>query len=248
MKTDLANSWILMSLLPYGVADDPEYRNKYVACLIGDELATWPEFLELGDHPFGTPVQYRENGMSCKFNYSGSCFHPFLPGSMVDAIFSDCMRGHDNAGPLVNETACRALDHRSCRGCCLHMARVDDDSAFAIVERFYDSLFDILSKEKYLYWKSFDEFMEKDVGHAATLSDKKFLLGGSAQYEENVRDHFEKMMRRHFQVAFDASRSGGGKIENEENAVAKALLSIRMDLVTHWRNYWVPGKYKVKEI
>ena len=193
-------------------------------------------------------MQYSDKQTSCKFNYSGSCFHPFLPGSLVDAIFSDCMRGHDNAGPLVNEEACRALDHRSCWGCCLSMTRIDDDSAFSIVERFYESLIDTMAKEKYFYWKSFEEFMEKDIGHAATLSDKRFLVGESAKYEENVRDHFEKMMRRHFQVAFDACCSCGGKIEKEENAVAKALLSIRMDLVTHWRNYWVPGKYQTEEI
>lgn len=245
MKADLANNWILMSILPYGVADDPEFRNKYVACMLGDELATWNEFLELGAHPFGSPVLYGEKGTSCKFNYGGSCFHPFLPGSMVDAIFSDCMRGHDNAGPLVNKTACEALDSRSCRGCCLHFALLDDDSGFEVVRRFYDRLIEIMEKDRFMYWNSFEEFQDKECN--GDMSGKKFLKGGFSQYDDNVRDHFDKMMRWHFKLAHDACRSNS-RGDDSIKEISKAMMLIRLDLVTHWRNYWAQGKYKEKEV
>ena len=45
MKVDLQRYWALMCILPIGVG--MEHRNKYVACLIGDELADDEEFGKL---------------------------------------------------------------------------------------------------------------------------------------------------------------------------------------------------------
>ena len=42
MKADLANSWIMMAIVPNVVTG--EMVDKYVACLLGDEMATDHEF------------------------------------------------------------------------------------------------------------------------------------------------------------------------------------------------------------
>lgn len=248
MKTDLARNWVKMAVLPYGPAD--KFRNKYVACLLGDEIATDKEFREMSESHSDLTSLIPTSG--CMFSYNGSCFHPFRTGCIVDAIFADCFGGEANAAPIVNKEALSALENRGCSrclGCCLKMERVDDDSAFYAVSRFYDVLIEAATSNS-LYWGKYEEFVDRHVG---TGIDGKKFLDNLPQYEENVRAHFDKMMRRHFKLVMDASEADGGlwnlgdDERRKKSQLPRAILTIRFDLVTHWMSYWIAGKYKEKE-
>ena len=75
MKADLANNWIMMAIVPNVVTGD--FVDKYVACLLGDEIATDDEFDGLRVKGYNWPV-----GDGCRFNFNGTCYHPFRPGSL----------------------------------------------------------------------------------------------------------------------------------------------------------------------
>ena len=197
MKADLANNWIMMCLIPYGVAE--EHRNKFVACMLGDEIASDEEFCKMA---YGG-CEFKLGAVGCKFSYNGSCFHPFRPGSLCDAIFSSVMRGYGNAGPLVNEEACRALDSRRCVHCCLSLSEKWEDTEFERIERFYSDLIEDASKHRTLYGRTYDELIS--CGLKSSEETGFFLwLPNMKQYEDNVRRHFDKMTREHYKLIVDA--------------------------------------------
>ena len=242
MKADLSNNWIMMCLIPYGVAE--EHRNKFVACMLGDEIASDEEFCKMA---YGG-CEFNLGAVGCKFSYDGSCFHPFRPGSLCDAIFSSVMRGCVNAGPLVNEEACKALDHRRCLHCCLSLSKKWDNTDFERIERFYSDLIEDASKHRTLYGRTYDELISRGL---KSSEGKGFFmwLPNMKQYEDNVRRHFDKMTREHYKLIVDAIDEDSKSISDEDeqngkSALAKALLKVRLDLVTHWMNYWSSGKYK----
>ena len=245
MKADLAKNWIMMCLIPYGVAE--EHRNKFVACMLGDEIATDEDFEKMALDMFTEKI-----GSGCKFSYAGACFHPFRPGSMCDAIFSDCLRGCSNASPLVNDKACDALDTRKCFGCQLSFSSDWYGTEFNHVKRFYEELIDDASKHRTLYGRTYEEMFDRGLSQDNKF--RGFFPGcvGMKQYEDNVRRHFDKMTREHYKLVVDAIDEDERSIsdvyeQNGKSALAKALLKVRLDLVTHWMNYWSAGKYKEEE-
>lgn len=244
MKADLENNWIMMCLVPYCVAE--EHRNKFVACLLGDELATDEEFEKMSR---GGDFHICRRG--CKFFYMGSCFHPFRSGSLCDAIFSSVFRGQPNAAPLVNGKACDALDSRRCNYCCLSLSNEWDDTEFKRIERFYGDLIEDSSKHRTLYGRTYDELISRGL---KSCEGKGFFTWHPLmkEYEDNVRRHFDKMTREHYKLVVDAIDEDSKSIRdmderNGKSALAKALLKVRLDLVTHWMNYWAAGKYKEEE-
>lgn len=245
MKADLANNWIMMCLLPYGVAE--EHRNKFVACMLGDEIASDEEFWNMADDG----CEFKIGEVGCKFSYDGSCFHPFRPGSLFDAISSSVMRGCGNAGSLVNEEACKALDHRHCHYCCLSLSKKWDNTEFERVRRFYSDIIDDASNHRTLYGRTYDGLISSGL---KSSEGRGFFPGHPKmkQYEDNVRRHFDKMTREHYKLIVDAIDEDSKSIldvdeQNGKSALAKALLKVRLDLVTHWMDYWAAGKYKKEE-
>ena len=244
MKADLANSWIMMCIVPNIIAG--EMVDKYVACLLGDEMATDDEFdgmMVKGDH---WPV---DDG--CRFNFNGTCYHPFRPGSMIGAISSTIFRVHDNAGSLVNKDIVDIMDSnkRSCHppcGCCLSIPGFVEmeDSAFACIERFYKELFE-RAKSRSLYARTFAEFRDF---YARGFFEKGFFFDCSQlkEYEDNIRRHFNEMMKEHFDLISNAIDEDSMSIEERKGKshLGKAILKVRLDLVTHSMNYWAKGKYK----
>ena len=245
MKADLMNSWIMMCLLPNVVRD--EHIDKYVACLLGDEMATDEEFAGMA---YTGCSHVCENG--CRFLYDGQCFHPFRPGSVFGAIFATAFR-HEAAKDLVRESNVKALDSRDrrCHGCCclrIPGFREIEDSAFACVERFYDELIECASKHKTLWSRSYGAFRN---AYARGIDSKGYFLDCSSlkDYEQNVRRHFDRMMEYHFKIVEDAIAEDakspidkGGKSE-----LGKSLMKLRFDLVTHGMNYWGAEGYKEED-
>lgn len=245
MKADLANNWIMMCLIPYGVSE--EHRNKFVACMLGDEIASDDEFWKMAGRGCG----FNGDSIGCRFSFAGSCFHPFRPGSLCDAIFSSTMREYETANPLVNEEACEALDKRKCHSCYLSLSRKWDGTEFGRIERFYSDLIEEASKHRTLYGRTYDEFISRGLKSSEW---KGFFPDHSKmkQYEDNVRRHFDNMTREHYKIVVDAIEEDSKSIrdvdeQNGKSALAKALLKVRLDLVTHWMNYWAAGKYKKEE-
>lgn len=244
MKADLANSWIMMAIVPNVVTGD--FVDKYVACLLGDEMATDYEFdgqIEKGYH--------FQVGDGCRFNFDGTCYHPFRPGSMIGAISSTIFRVHDNAGSLVNKDIVDIMDsnkrrcHPPC-GCCLSIPgfREMEDSAFACIERFYKELFE-RAKSRSLYARTFAEFRDF---YARGFFEKGFFFDCSQlnEYEDNIRRHFNEMMKDHFDLISNAIDEDSMSIEDRKGKshLGKAILKVRLDLVTHSMNYWAKEKYK----
>lgn len=246
MKADLANNWIMMCLIPYGVAE--EHMNKFVACMLGDEIASDDEFLKMSTRVFG----FNPGTDCCRFSFEGSCFHPFRPGSLCDAIFSSTMREYESAKPLVNEEACKALDQRRCHHCCLSLSGEWDETEFERVRRFYSDLIEDASKHRTLYGRTYDDL----ISMGRRYSEGKGFFPGyplMKQYEDNVRRHFDKMTREHYKIVVDAIDEDSKSLRdlndgNGKSALAKALMKVRLDLVTHWMNYWAAGKYKEEEV
>ena len=244
MKADLANSWIMMAIVPNIVTGDS--IDKYVACLLGDEMATDDEFdgiMVKGDH---WPV---DDG--CRFNFDGTCYHPFRPGSMIGAISSTIFRVHDNDGSLVNKDIVDIMDSnkRRCNppcGCCLSIPgfREMEDSAFACIERFYKELFE-RAKSRSLYVRTFAEFRDF---YARGFFEKGFFFECSQlkEYEDNIRRHFNDMMKEHFELISNAIDEDSMSIDDRKGKshLGKAILKVRLDLVTHSMNYWAKEKYK----
>lgn len=234
MKADLANNWILMSLLPYGPSE--EFRNTFTACLLGDELADDACFGAMSSSK-GIDRPAPCKGSGCKFCFEGSCFHPFRPGSVGTAIFSSCFRGVDGLNKLSHKEDEDALDHRRCRACCsLYLPGWVYDSRFAGVARFYDRL---LESEPCLLGE-YDKFRE---WYGPNDSDGEYFGRGTcySEFEGNIERHFEKMMNDHFCLVKEGYKADGvGDHKPSTTAIAK----VRMDLVTHWMRYWSAGKYK----
>lgn len=244
MKADLANSWIMMAIVPNVVTGD--FVDKYVACLLGDEIATDDEFDGMRVKGCHWPV-----GNGCRFNLNGTCYHPFRPGSMISAIVATSFRGQDNSGSLVNNKIVDVMDsqERRCHppcGCCLSLPgfREMENSAFACIERFYEELFE-RAKSKTLYGRTFAEFRDF---YARGFLDKGFFFDCSQlkEYEPNIRCHFNEMMKEHFDLISNAIDEDAMSIEDRKGKshLGKALVKVRLDLVTHSMNYWAKGKYK----
>lgn len=239
-----------MCILPIGVG--MEHRNKYVACLIGDELADDEEFGKLVGSKFEPHGGYEDDN-ECRFCFYGTCFHPFRPGSMCDAIFSSTLRSHSTAEKLVNKEACKILDGRGCvadrvRGPCecqLKISRKFDGSAFDGIAHFYDEMLELACKRTF-YGQSFDKFRDK----YKTYIDEKTFFGNNDDlraYEDNIRKHFNKMMKAHFLIIENAMVLDSNiPVDKERKNVSRAIQKVRLDLVTHWIRYWEAGKYKEK--
>lgn len=244
MKADLANSWIMMCIVPNVVTG--EMVDKYVACLLGDEMATDYEFDGMRMKGYHWPV-----GEGCRFSFNGTCYHPFRPGSMISAIFATSFRGESNAGSLVKKEILDVMDSRErcCRppcGCCLSLPgfREMEDSAFACIERFYEELFE-RAKSRSLYGRTFAEFRDF---YARGFFEKGFFFDCSQikEYEDNIRRHFNEMMKEHFDLISNAIDEDAMSIEDKKGKsnLGKAIVKVRFDLVTHSMNYWAQEKYK----
>lgn len=243
MKADLANSWIMMAILPNVVKD--EVINKYVACLLGDEIADNREFAGMMVNGWHYPA-----GDGCRFNFNGTCYHPFRPGSMMSAILAMSFRGERNAKGLVKDEIYEVMDddNRRCRhcGCCLSIPgyREMEDSAFLCVERFYEELFERAGGRS-LYGRTYMDFRKV---YARGIDEKGFFLDCShlKEYEPNIRRHFDEMMKSHFDLISDAIDRDSMSIEDKKgkSCLGKAIMKVRLDLVMHSRNYWAQEKYK----
>jgi hypothetical protein len=244
MKADLANSWIMMAIVPNVVTGD--FVDKYVACLLGDEMATDDEF-------YGMMVKgyHWQVGDGCRFNLDGTCYHPFRPGSMISAIFATSFRGQDNAGDLVNNEIVDVMDSRERRchppcGCCLSLPgfREMEDSAFHCIAQFYEELFD-RAKNKSLYGRTYEEFRKL---YARGIEEKGFFFDCSPlkEHESNIRKHFDMMMKTHFDLISEAIDKDAAFLEDKKgkSELGKAITRVRMDLVMHSMTYWEKGKYK----
>ena len=244
MKADLANSWIMMCIVPNVVTG--EMVDKYVACLLGDEMATDHEFDGMRLTGYHWPV-----GEGCRFCLNGMCYHPFRSGSMISAIFATSFRGEANAGSLVKKEILDVMDSRErrCRppcGCCLSLPgfREMEDSAFACIERFYEELFE-RAKSRSLYGRTFAELRDF---YARGIDKNGFFFDCSQlkEYEDNIRRHFNEMMKEHFDLISNAIDEDAMSIEDRKGKsnLGKAIVKVRLDLVTHSMNYWANGKYK----
>lgn len=227
MNVELRNHWVTMCLLPYKVK--PHLRNKFVACLIGDEMASDKEFAEMADD--GVRVG-RTACSGCKFRYQGSCFHPFRPGDMVSAIFTSVMRGQHNAQELVDEKVEGYLDNRSCDWCSMACSQeMLWNSAFSGLNKLYDQMFDNV-KHGTFYCK-WQEFRSR---YKSVIDDVPYFESGEySEYEDNIRSHFDRMAERHYN---ELKAALAAPWKEHKEAVAKALSKVRFELVTHFMNYW----------
>lgn len=226
------------------------YVDKFVACMLGDELADSREFIAMtsqcewpDDAKPAIMGHYRLVAPGgCRYCFNGACFHPFRPGSMIGAIFADCFGrlGSRDADSLIDKTSEKAMEYRSCTGCRFNMQpyRSKEDSAFAGLQYFYRDMFEDVEKHHTLFSRDFDTFRKR---YESYLKDPYWPEGNPLrEYEDNIRDHFERMIRRHYAMMEEGVKDGGKEL-------ADARLSVIMELVMHWR-YWLDGKFKSKEV
>lgn len=243
MNAELKNNWAAMCLAPYKVRK--EVRNKFVACLIGDELASDEEFMEMRNGVEGTP---RDGG--CKFSFMGSCFHPFRPGSLVSAIFAHCFRGQSNAEELVKKETVDHLDNRKCCGCCMTCSKyLLDESAFNGLTRLYDDMFDRVHNGNFygVKWEDFRERYKSSIDDVpyfdARIGDNREYV----KYEDNIRAHFDSMAERHYHELEAAVMDITVPYDKRNGVVLKALSKVKFELATHFMTYWETEQYKNPE-
>lgn len=240
MKADLCDSWILLAIAPFGVSG--EQRNKYVSCLLGDELADDDEFWKLCESQF--VVDGYSIGSECKHCYRGSCFHPFRPGQLAMAIFADCFGSQPNAKEITPEKEKEFLGNRRCRGCAIRVTEKLHDTAFYGVRKFYEEMLERVTKHRTLYGIKYEKF-RSDYGRGIN-GIKYFSMGDPINgYEDNVSGHFEKMMQHHYESLERAILRDTGKLKDKE--LNDAIQRVIYDLVTHFSWYWEAGKYKEKD-
>ena len=237
MNPDLANYWAELCLMPHNVKK--EMRNKFVACLMGDEIADDNEFEEFSKGMCGAPCG---SGDGCKWKYQGSCFHPFRPGNIGEAIFSSVFRNEPNAESLVNNKVVDSLDNRRCHECVL---KCSEDmiwrSAFDGMGRLYDHMLQTVESHHTLYGRSWEDFRK---GFSYFLDGKKYFEHGDfAKYEKNIRNHFEKMAERHYHEL----ESALSKDYKDPEDMIKAISKVRFELATHFMTYWDAEGYKNAE-
>lgn len=237
MKADLASWWTLLAVAPFGVTG--EMRNKYVACLLGDELADDDEFREMSRNQFVSEGMLR--GTSCRFEYRGTCFHPFRPGQLAMAIFADCLGGYSTAEKIVPQEEKRLLDCRGCEGCIFKVTEELADSSFGGVSRMYGEMLERAGKGS-LYSVPYEKFRSD---YAWGIDKNKYFAYGEplAKFEDNVRRHFDGLMKYHYNSIEAAIRRSYGKVKGD-NELCDAIQSVKLDLVTHFMWYWIPEKYK----
>ena len=237
MKADLRNYWVELCLVPYKVRhDDPEALNKFVACLVGDELADDKEFKGMSEGAV-TCCSYGP----CHWKYNGSCFHPFRPGSMCDALFTSVFRGDANAGPLVDGDTEGYLDHRRCCGCSIGCSKWTlQESAFNGLGRMYDEMFRTVETHRTLFhtWKQFRS------RYSHVIDKVPFFRDSFVDYEDNIRAHFDRLAERHYKILEQAVSWKDVSSERHDDNVANALKAIRFELVMHFANYWDKELYK----
>lgn len=243
MNTELRNYWYAICLMPHMVkTDDPEIRNKFVACLVGDELADDKEFEAMAKAV--TTCTYD----SCHWRYNGACFHPFRPGSVIDAIFTSVFRGDPNARPLVKEDAEDHLDNRKCAGCAMGATKwMLHESAFNGLGHVYDRMMENVAKHGTLYGYTWEKFWSQ---HSYAIDNVPFFEHGKFKdYEGNVRAHFKRLLERHYKILEKAVswQVPWDKRNEREDAIAKALGTVRFELVMHFANYWEKELYKKED-
>lgn len=243
MNTELKNYWYAMCLMPHMVkTDDPEIRNKFVACLVGDELADDKEFEAMNEAVTTHSCDW------CHWRYDGACFHPFRPGGMIDAIFTSIFRGDPNATPLVKKDAEDHLDNRKCYGCTMRASKWTlHESAFNGLGHVYDRMMEDVARHGTLYGRSWEEFRK---GYSGYIDNTPFFDGGSfKQYEGNIRAHFNRLLERHYKILEKAVswHVPWDKRNEREDAIAKALGTVRFELVMHFANYWEKELYKKED-
>ena len=238
MKADLRNYWVELCLVPYKVSrGNPETINKFVACLVGDETADDKEFGEMS----GGAVTCCAHG-PCHWEHDGSCFHPFRPGSMCDALFTSVFRGEPNAKQLVDKDTEEYLDHRKCGTCSMGCSRWTlHESAFNGLGHMYDHMFEEVERHGTLFhpWKQFRS------RYSHVIDKVPFFLRGSfADYEDNIRAHFDRLAERHYNILEQGVSWKDVPLDKHNDNVANALKAVRFELVMHFANYWDKELYK----
>lgn len=246
MKVDLENNWVVLCLAPFGVS--MRHMDKFVACLLGDELCTQDEFAEMFSGANGGNGAASPFGdiscCKCKYCMSGACFHPFLPGSIMDAIFSSSFRGVGNGGAFVNEDAVHLLDNRKFGRCSMFCPYEISDTAFGGMQMFYDRLIEDACRHCSLFGVKFEKFRN---GFSHYIDERDFFDKGSPYepYIGNIRRHFDSLMERHFKMIDDAiSGCMSIDIKGTKKAISNAITRIKWELVTHYMSYWMPENFK----
>ena len=232
MKAELANSWVIMCLAPIKVSQ--EVRDKYVACLIGDEECTDLQFMTMCAHA----SIFVSHG-SCHWCFEGSCFHPFRPGGLGSAIFTSSLRGVTNNGALVDKDTEGFLDNRKCHcDCPLLLSKgFLFDSAYNGLQHLYEAMLEMASKGTlYKKWEDFRERYESVIDNASYSFYPGDLF---TKYENNIRKHFDRMAERHYHE-LEAAVLGKG----DKKSVAYAVAKVKFELATHFVNYWEKELYK----
>ena len=235
MKAELANSWVIMCLAPIKVSQ--EVRDKYVACLIGDEECTDLQFMTMCAHA----SRFVSHG-SCHWCFEGSCFHPFRPGGLGSAIFTSSFRDQPNAGKLVDDATKGFLDNRKCHGeCALSLGKgFLFDSAYNGLQLLYGNMLDLASKGALYYkWEDFRKRYESVIDKASYCFFKGDIF---AKYENNIRKHFDRIAERHYHELKAAVMGKGDK-----KSVAYAVAKVKFELATHFMNYWEKELYKEED-
>lgn len=234
-KADLENNWVSLCLMPHRVNE--AMRDKFVACLLGDE--------EMTDAEFNQTFAGCPSGRGCEFCFEGACSHPFRPGSLVGMIFASCLGDQKNAKELVNENDKRHLETRRCYGCteCFSSQRLLD-GPFRGIQQFYERLFD--EAEHDYHTIDWDDFRNR--GWGCYFDGCKFFPDGGMYYpyEENVRKHFLDMMRADFDelAAVMNEKRDYTKYKERKAKIEKCVAGIKFRLITHFMNYWEKEGYK----
>lgn len=222
--------------MPHKISKDN--RDKFVACLLGDELMTDKEFAEVFNSG-----HVMCGGWNCGFCYHETCAHPFRPGSLVDFIFADAFSGHDNAKELIDDEAAEALNSRKCCGCSDYFGGNVLDTAFRGIKMFYDWMFE---RDKYGYLcniPDWDDFRKRGWGNY--FDGVPLFKDGNeyGQYEDNIRKHFLDMMRSDYDKLVSVVSENKGRINSSEE-INKCIAEIKYGLVMHFVNYWEKEEYK----
>ena len=161
---------------------------------------------------------------------------------MCDALFTSVFRGEPNARQLVDKDTEGYLDRRKCCGCFIGCSRWTlQESAFYGLGHMYDEMFRTVETHRTLFhpWKQF----RSRYSH---VIDKVPFFHGSpfADYEDNIRAHFDRLAERHYKILEQAVSWKDVSSERHNDNIANALKAIRFELVMHFVNYWDKELYK----
>lgn len=249
MKADLANFWELLCIFPTHVPE--EHRNKYVACLLGDEELSAEEFEKLA---FSSTENSHCNDTSCKWRFNGACFHPFRPGGLIETIFSHIGKELGDSGKILSYPGLDAsMESRKCevRKCEWRMPEWAEESAFRGVADFYRQVIfkGDLSIPSAYYAQPYEKVRER---YTCSIDEKPFFpqsKEGCCPYsEDEIRTHFEEMMHRHYDMLLNAGKfKAEDGMNRTREGISKALDLIRLDLLMHWKIFWATKSQKKEE-